>query len=208
MFPNSSVLKWKTSFLLDVLPVLNFHIKETSMLFKKRKEKELSKEAERLFIVLIHFIVWPVQVLGTIYHPRVIIWDHLLSKKRVICGRGSFAVYFGNHLRSGDHLRYRTVLESSSSWLGIVCLSIKLSWSRAEVTGEFVTYTVLSEGRFLLSGHLPEATAESSHFKWSPCGWFDCMLCLCWLIFAPLQPEVQFTVLNSAPTTGGSTSIC
>ena len=131
---------------------------------------------------------------------------HLRS--RIICGPfwESFAVW--GSFAVGDHLRYRTVLESSSSWLGIVCLSIKLSWSRAEVTGEFVTYTVLSEGRFLLSGHLPEATAESSHFKWSPCGWFDCMLCLCWLIFAPLQPEVQFTVLNSAPTTGGSTSIC
>ena len=31
---------------------------------------------------------------------------------RIICGRGSFAVHFGDYLRSGDHLQYRTRIET------------------------------------------------------------------------------------------------
>ena len=44
IFPYFSALKQKTSFLLDILPVLNYHNNETSEL--KKKEKQLSKEAE------------------------------------------------------------------------------------------------------------------------------------------------------------------
>ena len=36
--------------------------------------------------------------------------DHLRSTLGITCGRGSFAVQFGDHLRSRDHLRYCTVL--------------------------------------------------------------------------------------------------
>ena len=31
--------------------------------------------------------------------------DHLRSTSGIICGSGSFAVQFGNHFQSGDHLR-------------------------------------------------------------------------------------------------------
>ena len=31
--------------------------------------------------------------------------DHLRSTLGITCGRGSFAVHFGDHLRSQDHLR-------------------------------------------------------------------------------------------------------
>ena len=31
--------------------------------------------------------------------------DHLRFKPGIICGSGSFAVQFGDHFRSGDHLR-------------------------------------------------------------------------------------------------------
>ena len=31
--------------------------------------------------------------------------DHLRSTLGIICGSGSFAVQFGDHFRSGDHLR-------------------------------------------------------------------------------------------------------
>ena len=36
--------------------------------------------------------------------------DHLRSNMRIISGPGSFSVQFGDHLRSRDHLRNRTVL--------------------------------------------------------------------------------------------------
>ena len=36
--------------------------------------------------------------------------DHLRSTLGITCGRGSFAVHFGDHLRSRDHLRYCTGL--------------------------------------------------------------------------------------------------
>ena len=36
--------------------------------------------------------------------------DHLRSTSGIICGSGSFAVRFGDHFRSGDHLRRCTVL--------------------------------------------------------------------------------------------------
>ena len=42
--------------------------------------------------------------------------DHLRSTLRITCGRGSFAVHFGDHLRSRDHLR-----------LGIICGTVHIS---------------------------------------------------------------------------------
>ena len=42
--------------------------------------------------------------------------DHLRSTLGITCGRGSFAVHFGDHLRSRDHLR-----------LGIICGTVQLS---------------------------------------------------------------------------------
>ena len=40
--------------------------------------------------------------------------DHLRSTLGITCGRGSFAVHFGDHLRSRDHLR-----------LGIICGTVQ-----------------------------------------------------------------------------------
>ena len=40
--------------------------------------------------------------------------DHLRSILGITCGRGSFAVHFGDHLRSRDHLR-----------LGIICGTVQ-----------------------------------------------------------------------------------
>ena len=42
--------------------------------------------------------------------------DHLRSTLRITCGRGSFAVHFGDHLRSRDHLR-----------LGIICGTVHIA---------------------------------------------------------------------------------
>ena len=41
--------------------------------------------------------------------------DHLRSTLGITCGRGSFAVHFGDHLRSQDHLR-----------LGIICGTVHI----------------------------------------------------------------------------------
>ena len=35
--------------------------------------------------------------------------DHLRSTSGIICGSGSFAVQFGDHFQSGDHLRRCTI---------------------------------------------------------------------------------------------------
>ena len=53
--------------------------------------------------------------------------DHLRSTLGITCGRGSFAVHFGDHLRSRDHLR-----------LGIFCgtVQIKLNeWVKSSLPG-------------------------------------------------------------------------
>ena len=42
--------------------------------------------------------------------------DHLRSTLGITCGRGSFAVHFGDHLRSRDHLQ-----------LGIICGTVQNS---------------------------------------------------------------------------------
>ena len=41
--------------------------------------------------------------------------DHLRSTSEIICGSGSFAVQFGDHFRSGDHLRS-----------GIICGAVQI----------------------------------------------------------------------------------
>ena len=51
--------------------------------------------------------------------------DHLRSTSGIICGSGSFAVQFGDHFRSGDHLRRCTVLRS---WLTILRFTAKDLW--------------------------------------------------------------------------------
>ena len=43
--------------------------------------------------------------------------DHLRSTSWIICGSGSFAVQFGDHLRSGDHSRRCTVVNQQKSRL-------------------------------------------------------------------------------------------
>ena len=42
--------------------------------------------------------------------------DHLRFTSGIICGLGSFAVQFGDHFRSGDHLRS-----------GIICGAVQMS---------------------------------------------------------------------------------
>ena len=85
----------------------------------------------------------------------------------IICARlsGSFAIE--DQLRSGDHFRYCTVLESSSGLIRHRLPKHKIvlipGWSHRGVCDAYCTIW----GSILLSGHLPEATAESSHFKWS-----------------------------------------
>ena len=43
--------------------------------------------------------------------------DHLRSTSGIICGSGSFAVQFGDHFRSGDHLRS-----------GIICGAVHIAF--------------------------------------------------------------------------------
>ena len=43
--------------------------------------------------------------------------DHLRSTLGIICGLGSFAVQFGDHFRSGDHLRRCTELSGEEGFL-------------------------------------------------------------------------------------------
>ena len=42
-------------------------------------------------------------------------WDHLRSTSGIICGSGSFAVQFGDHFRSGDHLRSGIICDAVHS---------------------------------------------------------------------------------------------
>ena len=54
--------------------------------------------------------------------------DHLRSTLGITCGRGSFAVHFGDHLRSRDHLR-----------LGIICGTVQdPSLEKAVVSADVV----------------------------------------------------------------------
>ena len=65
-----------------------------------------------LFGLKIEITTW-----GTNYMPFLIFRrDHLRSTSGIICGSGSFAVKFGDHFRSGDHLRS-----------GIICGAVQYS---------------------------------------------------------------------------------
>ena len=58
--------------------------------------------------------------------------DHLRSLSGIISGPGSFAVQFGDHLRSWDHLRTRTVL----------LLMIKMSQSAREKLNSYCKISI------------------------------------------------------------------
>ena len=68
--------------------------------------------------------------------------DHLRSTLGITCGRGSFAVHFGDHLRSRDHLR-----------LGIICGTVQ--WT-IKVTYHNIFWVLMSSPQnklFNVSGH-------------------------------------------------------
>ena len=105
LFPDNFSSSKKTSFLLDVLSVFNFHGDET--LIAKRSSASIylfylfycltccsSTQHRSSSVAKVHSIPF-------LNFSR----DHLRSKLGIICGRGSFAVHFGDYLRSGYHLR-------------------------------------------------------------------------------------------------------
>ena len=64
--------------------------------------------------------------------------DYLRSTLGITCGRGSFAVYFGDHLRSRDQLR-----------LGIICGTVQYFWTLlAWVWFTYLTFISFFEQRF------------------------------------------------------------
>ena len=51
--------------------------------------------------------------------------DHLRSTSGIFCGSGSFAVQFGDHFRSGDHLQPGIICGAVRNWLietPLICL--------------------------------------------------------------------------------------
>ena len=56
------------------------------------------------------FVISPIKSIPLLKFSR----DHLRSTLGITCGRGSFAVHFGDHLRTRDHLR-----------LGIICGTVQ-----------------------------------------------------------------------------------
>ena len=50
--------------------------------------------------------------------------NHLRSTSGIICGLGSFAVQFGDHFRSGDHLPSGIICGA----VQIVCPEAKIGW--------------------------------------------------------------------------------
>ena len=73
--------------------------------------------------------------------------DHLRSTLGITCGRGSFAVHFGDHLRSRDHLR-----------LGIICGTVH----RYLLHGS--TASNLSCNHPKLQSQVKRLTFENRHF--------------------------------------------
>ena len=61
--------------------------------------------------------------------------DHLRSTLGITCGRGSFAVHFGDHLRSQDHLR-----------LGIICGTVQLYRPPAQLRWPNIVFSARSKG--------------------------------------------------------------
>ena len=65
--------------------------------------------------------------------------DHLRSTLGITCGRGSFAVHFGDHLRSRDHLQYCTsssVLKSDVQWHSFSPFQQRKSGSQSHAYGQ------------------------------------------------------------------------
>ena len=132
LFPDNFSSSKKTSFLLDVLSVFNFYSDET--LIAKRSSASM-------YLFYLYFIVLRVvQVLSTVLHQ----WlksipfltfsrDHLRSKLGNICGRGSFAVHFGDYLQSGDHLRSGIICgtaHESRHFVSVKFWSFYLNWRK------------------------------------------------------------------------------
>ena len=65
--------------------------------------------------------------------------DHLRSASGIICGSGSFAVQFGDHFRSGDHLRSRIIC-------GAVQLYVRI-WSPIQIVGNLRLKTTVERLR-------------------------------------------------------------
>ena len=68
--------------------------------------------------------------------------DHLRFTSGITCGSGSFAVQFGDHLRSGDHLRP-----------GIICGAVQDSTQ---------SYTITYQARHHITGEASEDSLLST----------------------------------------------
>ena len=55
--------------------------------------------------------------------------DHLRSTSGIICGSGSFAVQFGDHFRSGDHLRSGIICGAVQIACACYLISCNIIWS-------------------------------------------------------------------------------
>ena len=66
--------------------------------------------------------------------------DHLRSTSGIICGSGSFAVQFGDHSRSGDHLRSGIICGAVQGRFCWFLTDIKSSNTPAETTGAFFVF--------------------------------------------------------------------
>ena len=75
------------------------------------------------------FVISPIKSIPFLKFSR----DHLRSTLGITCGRGSFAVHFGDYLRSRDHLR-----------LGIICGTVHLliHWCRHKSVTPFLYWHV------------------------------------------------------------------
>ena len=92
-------------FLPNVLPVLNFSATKIDLrcsalfpFFFRRREKKV------FFYNQSFFVISPIKSIPFLKFSR----DHLRSTLGIACGRGLFAVHFGDHLRSRDLLRSRS----------------------------------------------------------------------------------------------------
>ena len=95
----------------NVLPVLKFSA-TGKLAWDVASSLPFSLEGERkrfLFYNQSFFVISPIKSIPFLKFSQ----DHSRSTLGITCGRGLFAVHFGDHLRSPDHLR-----------LGIICGTI------------------------------------------------------------------------------------
>ena len=95
----------------NVLPVLKFSA-TGKLAWDVASSLPFSLEGERkrfLFYNQSFFVISPIKSIPSLKFSQ----DHSRSTLGITCGRGLFAVHFGDHLRSRDHLR-----------LGIICGTI------------------------------------------------------------------------------------